>query len=422
MGSRTVILFIVAFMINLLLSVEPKTSQSQGEIVLRLRYRDYQVKPHVNPYTVGIFDSEDFTYAAEFMGTDWDGCIYILDPVKEKLHVLKRFDRKGRFREAWQPIHCKTGVKVAVTKDGFIWTGLHFSYGDDIPGLPVVVYRKGSKRPIIDWRFQLPKNVEEAIVKVLTSKGFRWRAEDWWFFGEEFSSGLQQVVLSFYSDAISREGTGYGYANDLWILMSSDGSKVLDVRLDSVVEIPYLSSDGTLWMWKSDLDLQTGVWNRVWFWELGKKQGDPLIDRTKNREPWKGKVTLGGDDKELYPPTILRDSKGNLYLIWKRDILKKELYKKGAEAALEALIKRLTKYFYVGKKVVLKVPPLSIGGEKALVVLDRQRNLVAYLDWQQYTLELPGKTWIHPLPGGSGFYRIEYREREAVVYFHPLPR
>lgn len=37
-------------------------------------------------------------------------------------------------------------------------------------------------------------------------------------------------------------------------------------------------------------------------------------------------------------------------------------------------------------------------------------------------LEYPNwQHWIKPLPDGSGFYRIEFREREAVIYFHPLP-
>jgi len=65
--------------------------------------------------------------------------------------------------------------------------------------------------------------------------------------------------------------------------------------------------------------------------------------------------------------------------------------------------------------------PRTFGGEQALVVLDGQRRLLTYLPWRLSSVEHI-EEWVHPLPDGSGFYRIEYREREAVIYFHPLPR
>lgn len=62
----------------------------------------------------------------------------------------------------------------------------------------------------------------------------------------------------------------------------------------------------------------------------------------------------------------------------------------------------------------------AITGEMALTVLDRQKRSIIYrLPWAPVSLET-ANTWIKPLPDGDGFHRIEYQEREAVVYFHPL--
>jgi len=55
----------------------------------------------------------------------------------------------------------------------------------------------------------------------------------------------------------------------------------------------------------------------------------------------------------------------------------------------------------------------------ALTVLDRHGHLITCLPWTQKAVE-SDESWNKPLPDGSGFYRIEYREREAVIYFHPL--
>jgi hypothetical protein len=60
-------------------------------------------------------------------------------------------------------------------------------------------------------------------------------------------------------------------------------------------------------------------------------------------------------------------------------------------------------------------------GERALVVLDSQRRLVTYLPWTPYSVETQDK-WVKPLPDGSGFYRIQFFEKEAQVFFHPLPK
>ncbi|MFA0744667.1 MAG: hypothetical protein LASZOEIN_001462 [Candidatus Fervidibacter sp.] len=56
----------------------------------------------------------------------------------------------------------------------------------------------------------------------------------------------------------------------------------------------------------------------------------------------------------------------------------------------------------------------------ALTVLDRYGHLITCLPWTQKAVGSE-ESWVKPLPDGSGFYRIEYRKREAVIYFHPLP-
>jgi|GEM_PF-6092618 len=62
----------------------------KGKIILRLHYRERKKSYLNNPYTIGIFEFEHKAlYSGDFVGTDWDGNIYIFDPINVGLHVLK---------------------------------------------------------------------------------------------------------------------------------------------------------------------------------------------------------------------------------------------------------------------------------------------------------------------------------------------
>ncbi len=127
-----------------------------------------------------------------------------------------------------------------------------------------------------------------------------------------------------------------------------------------------------------------------------------MIDFEERKPDWI-KVLFGEKGKTWIGPIPDVDAKGNIYLTWQR----------GPSRPYQRIIVE-------GEEMHIPAPTIG-GGESSVVVLDKHCRLLTYLPWQQTYLELPPK-WIKPLPDGSGFYRIEYREREAVIYFHPLPK
>jgi hypothetical protein len=58
------------------------------------------------------------------------------------------------------------GVPIAVTKDGYIWAGSTFKIG----GLLIKVYWKDEKKPLLDWRAQIPNTLETKLTKLLREK------------------------------------------------------------------------------------------------------------------------------------------------------------------------------------------------------------------------------------------------------------
>lgn len=380
----------------------------ESRIVLRLAYRG-QVKNYLSkPYTIGMFEFGEHRifYSGDLMGTDWNGNIYIFDPIAPDLYVLKRFDRKEVFKEAWEPIRARRGHGVGVTKDGYIWTGLGWVVADRPNGWPVVVYRSGIKKPVMDWRYKLPKAIEDKVYNFLKKSGFEWKkweelphydyaTNDWYFLqrGPEYSQN--KVALKLRSPFL---GDVNRIARKIWLLISSNGKQIFEMRL-TVEGSPYLSPDGTVWVRESDFNTREWKWSKVWWRKASEERGEPLIDRTK--EPWKS-IT----ERMFFGPSIQMDAVGNIYVFFER---------RPAKPREQRII--------VGGEVIT-FPPSTLGGELALVVLNSKRQLLVHLPWQLAfsAVQTAPFNWIAPLPDGSGFYRMEYREREAVIYFHPLPK
>jgi hypothetical protein len=344
------------------------------------------------PYSIGIFDSQVFFSSATFMGTDWEDNIYIMDPLTSESCVLKRFDKNGQFREAWDSIDAQRGKSVAVTKDGYIWAGLGRLDPEDYAGFPIVVYRKGKKGPALDWCHKLPKELDDRIRTALKERGLEWeKGKGWMVYGLE--AGPREVSLRLGGEVVGQEGQ---IARVLWLLMRSDGSQVLDVKIGKG-DIPHLAPDGRLWIRESNFNVERWTWSKVWYWERGKKRAEPLIDRIANKEPWADKITLG----KAIPPQVKIDTKGYIYLFWEREYPEP----------------RFQQFQIEGKKI----DDFPLNSEQALTVLDSQRRLVTYLPWMPCSLESYDR-WIKPLPDGSGFYRIQFFEKEAQIFFHPLPQ
>lgn len=384
-----------------------------GRVILRLRYRSEASKLQKNPYTIGMFEGgeyeEPYEYFGALIGTDWDGCIYIFDPIKSNLWVLKRFDRQGKFQEAWNPMRARFGESVAVTKDGYIWTGIRWVDSDRLKGFPIVVYRKGRKEPTVDWRKELPRHVKEVRDKVSAEVGIDWQklweerqshAHPWDLFLFDLSCSPNQVAFSLAGVFGKEDSLG----RSLWMLCSSDGEEIFEARIGVQIPIaPYLGFDGNIWMYKVEREGDMwSPWKRIWLFKRGEDEGEPLIDLEKRKPDWV-KVVVGEQEKLWVAPSIEIDTKGNIYLTWQK-----------------APTRPYQRIVVEGKESRIPSPTIGLG-ESALVVLDRYRRFLTYLPWQQTYLEMPPK-WVKPLPDGSGFYRIEYREREAVIYFHPLPK
>lgn len=379
---------------------------TKGKVILRLRYRGFLEKPITIPYRLGLFvlHGEGGPGFPHFVGTDWNGNIYLSDPVEPEWCILQCYDRRGKFLWSWGPI--PTVLGVTATKDDYLWIVMI-----PIPeGIPVIVLKKSGRKPklIWDWREGIPKKMEERIRKAVEDKGLKWEweASDWWV-GYEPEACSNQVVLRFSGGPVRPIKTlrGSAIARTLWILISSDGYQIFDAKiLDPWEEDKdlHLSPDGKFWIVEDDFDYYLKRMNRLWIREKDQQKGKPLIDRTVGKEPWANK--LGQIE---FPSKVKFDTK-HIYLIWERGAKDYQKYP-------------LQRFVVEGRVLDLEGFPAVIG-EMALVILDRQkRSMIYHLPWTPVSFET-NNTWIEPLPDGSGFYRIEYREREAVIYFHPLPK
>jgi hypothetical protein len=366
-------------------------SHAVARVVLRLPYRGAATKAAPPPATLGVFDNAEAGYQyARFAGTDWQGGIYFIDPVTSQASVLKRFDASGQFRESWKHLSPRLSSGVAVTRDGYIWADL-YGRNEEYPGLPIAVYRSGQKDAVIDWRFELPHELEQKIHTALKDRGLVWKPG--WIV-TRLETGPDQVAIQFYGEAL-----GDKKYRVLWVRMRSDGSQVLDVRVAETPP-PYLAPDGTFWQYQTDLNLQTYRWSKAWLWEASKERGEPLIDREAKKEPWPDLLPLG----DTNPPPLHVDGQGNVYLAWRRDELPNPPERR---------------FQIMGK--ILTLPPAGLELERALVVLDRQRRVVSHVPWTS-CLVYYGDRWVAPLPASGGYYRADFTEREARIWLHPLPK
>lgn len=366
---------------------------SVGRVVLRLSYRGKADAPPGKPTSIGLLVYESEHRAAGLVSTDWDGNLYLLDPLTSESTVLKRFDKQGRFLEEWSPIDDNYIGGLAVTRDGYIWMGPG-GYEEGRAGLPLLAYRSGQKEPVLDWRDRLPKAINDRVRAGLNAQGKRWQAG--WVVSR-LESGTNRVCARLLGEAIQPPDGPFGGV--FWVVLQSDGKEVLqtNVSLDSYGEdTPHLMPDDRFWASRSDFDVNRSTWSRFWLWQKGEPKGPPLIDRTSAKEPWPDTIRIAGADV----PEVTVDTKGHIYLFWRR-------------AAPKG---RMQRFLIRGN-----IRATHYHSERALVVLDRQRRLLAYLPWMPETPESYGGG-IQPLPDGSGFYRIQFLEKEAQVFFHPLPR
>ena len=340
---------------------------SDKKMVLRLPYRGTKSIHDYPSNYVGIYRNavDDAVYAA-FAGVDQNANVYIIDHIPGRKIVLKCFDRKGKLRAQWPPI---LGVVrgASVSSSGYVWLGVTDSkYSKE--GLPLLAYKLGNREPVVDWRVKVPiahrKSIGTSLLSQLNS-GYVF----------DLMTGGNLFSVRIWAESL---GTKNNVVRALWLLCSSDGSKLVDKQLtvDYSIKSPLLMLDGNLWIYKLDNKLGESNWSQLWVWEKSKSLGMPLLNLIQNREPWSSKIKIGA----MLPPDVLIDKKGHIYLFCKRWNQR------------------------------------SGNIERALVVLNKQRHLIFFLPWKENALR-PADT-MKPRADGTGFYHIEHLDKEARIYFH----
>jgi hypothetical protein len=349
--------------------------------VLKLPFRTQTTPSRENPYSVGHFTIDYSEYTPTFMGTDYYGRMFVMDPIKTQNDaVLKCFTSAGRFDQSWRPLSTR-GADLSgcgSTRDGHVWVGLT---GDtrDISGLPIVIYKFGQKMPVADWRDELPVAVDRAVHQALLDKRMAWK-RNWNVSGIEV--GGRYVSLLFTGDSIGDQDRQSRY---LWILVSTDGATIYKAQVLGPGTIPLLSSEGKILTWISDSRISPDFfWSKVQIENPQTHKVLTLIDLTRHKEPYAPYLQLGGN---AYPPIVELGSSGSIYLTFSRQVH------------------------------TPRAP--NNGSERAVVVLNGEGNLRAFLPWTSNCTG--GLSWIKIRPSHEGILRINYLTHSATIVSYSVP-
>ena len=372
-----------------------------NRVVMRLPYKATQpdVSSHPNQISFYAEQNEEMTFhRGRMICTDWQGNLYFYDPVSLQRGLVKKFDNNGKLLHAFElpPI---PGIKAAgVTRKGTLWIVMSIESADI--ALPILAFKPDQKKPFLDWRFQLPTQLKQIAQETVEPSAPEITPET-----KTYWSVLALTVES--TDVhVYLEYTHLGVGKDYVGLRGAiDGDEPSKLRIEvvpksqEVVASP-VAPDGSQWFITSGAI--SWEWENEWLWKQGQPQGEPLLrykDILKPQSWWQKTFTF---EKGQEIPALLLDGETNIYQVWGRQ----------ANGPIRK--------FYMGSGVDENRPRTS-EGEKALVVLNAQRQIIGYLPWTLCYFEL-FENWIFPLPDGSGFYRQEYTPKELVVYFYPLPK
>ena len=367
-------------------------------VVLRLPYKGAQPNALLHPEQISLYfeQNESFTFhQGSITCTDWQGNIYVYDPVLPSKGLIKKFDKNGKLVHTFElpPMHFL--LNAAVTRKGTLWVAIGTPYARD-KELPVLAFRAEDTKPFLDWRFNVPEQLKQAARK--TNKQETEEPNIYW--------GLDGVMVGATK---VRVYTSYSYDDvkgtpvDLWVDANGDAPSELQIEVvpksQKAIGSP-IAPDNSQWF------ITTGElswdWENDYLWKQGQPQGIPLIRRSELLVPKSWWQKTFAFQKDQSTPALFLDGNSNIYQAWDRQ----------ADGP--------ARKFYMGSGVE-EMRPKASEGEKALVVLNSQRQPIGYLPWTLCYFEL-SKNWIFPLPDGSGFYRQEYTPKELVVYFYPLPK
>ena len=397
---------------------EPPTYQptAPARLMLSLPYHGEASAP---PRSVSLFWGESDLYIGEMLCSDEARNIYIYDQFGNKRCQIKKFNAQGQLLQTWLvDLHgLGNGVSATVSPNGTVWLNLGVgTLAGEKSGLPLVVLQPGSSKPIADWQQSPPEAVIKLIYNSVTP-------EVWQSMLPQIKSQTRTWVITRLSgignnvlfDIVNLGGGPTYYPPEAkitpsqklsWqLLFSGDGKTMLQAKSiterEARTRTVFRSSDGALWHseWDS-LNTRPQNWTKMWVWKDGQTKGEPLVTRADLAQPRESWHKLVGTQPER-PPTVIVDSKSNIYLIWQRKATSPD------------------RQFTIGKNSWSREPLGEDDGQKAVVVLDSQRKFVASVPWTTCYYELDD--WVTPAPNGDGFYREEFSEESLNVYWHPLP-
>ena len=374
-------------------------------IVLRLSYHGRQPDAPLHPNRISFYfernESSTF-HQGGVICTDWQSNIYVYDPVSPSKGVIKKFDSTGKLVHTFELPAMPYVLSASVTRQGTLWVGVGTKY-IPTPGLPVIAFRAEDTKPFLDWRVNMPEQLKQVTQKSTeqdaTTKGEK--VNTYWRLDNIVAGATKVRVRAAYSH--SEEDR-----RPVLIQINFNGDVPSELQVEPIEAAPKseqitgstLSPDDSQWFVTTGK--HSGDWENKWFWKQGQPQGAPLIRRKELLDPqgwWQKTFALKkGEDT----PALRVDGSDNVYQIWIRQS------------------EDLSRKFYMGSGIE-EMSPKASEGEKALVVLNAQRQIIGYLPWTLCYFEL-FENWIFPLPDGSGFYRQEYTPKELVVYFYPLPK
>lgn len=190
---------------------------SPANTVLRLGYRGERTSEKAaSQSTGGAFASFTVQQLIRLVGADEKGRFFISDPIRHNYSLLKCYDKNGKLVAKWS-IASGIVTDVEVDPNGTIWTIISSPGGSVGEGLPLMAFRFGQSKPILDWRRNLPASTKQLIDKSLAPLGRTWKPKNSTSI-LRMEQGRNRLSLKIAGDTI---GNDNNYARLMWVLIDT---------------------------------------------------------------------------------------------------------------------------------------------------------------------------------------------------------
>lgn len=406
--------------------------------VLDIRYRASSVDPVSLPNSLGMIRSDRFSFMPDLVCTDQSRTIFISDVTAMGYCQLKRFDRNGRFLEAWKPVSEDAFYQGAVSSHGYIWMACT---GQEFRGLPIVVYRAGRSSPVIDWRDDLSPPVQAAISRALNdAKPFvdYPPKQTININGDPAKANLSdKVTNAIAADTRIRSA-------DIHMSMSPAGWLQLSGTVDTQTERQAAEQDAKAFPGSVHVDNNIQVVIKYVYWcvesiESGAEK--VALQLTSESLGHHGRIAstlwllVSEDGQKVFEAKSLKSGQTLAAdgTVWVEDSdfndykwNKVWFYREGATRGEATLDRSATPKLFRGRFVLPEdtTPLIQIDAlghryflwTSALTVTDRGGRFIDFLTWTK------PRGGLYPISDGSGYYTSAIDETQARVILHPLAR